>query len=37
MPKSKQSLNELLYDLKRIEEHREKLSEEKIRKIYITI
>ena len=34
MPKSKQSLNELLYDLKRIEEHREKLSEEKIRKIY---
>ena len=34
MPEAKQSLNELLYDLKRIEEHREKLSEEKIRKIY---
>lgn len=34
MPKSEQSLNELLYDLKRIEEHREILSENKIRKIY---
>lgn len=34
MPKSEQSLNELLYDLKRIEENREKLTEKKIRKIY---
>ncbi len=34
MPKAKQSLNELLHDLKRIEEHREILSEKKIRKIY---
>lgn len=34
MPQSKQSLNELLYDLKRIEEHREILTEKKIRNIY---
>ncbi len=34
MPQSKQSLNELLYDLKRIEEHREILTEKKIRYIY---
>lgn len=34
MPKAKQSLNDLLYDIKRIEEHRETLSEKKIRKIY---
>lgn len=34
MPKSKTSLNELLYDLKRIEDHREKLTEQKIRNIY---
>lgn len=34
MPKAEQSLNELLYDLKRIEEHRETLTEKKIRKIY---
>ncbi len=34
MPKAKTSLHDLLYDLKRIEEHREKLTEQKIRKIY---
>ena len=34
MPKAKQSLNDLLYDIKRIEEHRETLTESKIRKIY---
>lgn len=34
MPEAKQSLNELLYDLRRIEEHREILSENKIRRIY---
>ncbi len=34
MPKSKTSLNELLYEIRRIEESREKLTEEKIKKIY---
>ena len=34
MPKSKTSLNELLSDLRRISEHREKLSEKKIQAIY---
>ncbi len=34
MPKSKASLNELLYDIRRIEEHREVLTEAKIKKIY---
>lgn len=34
MPKSEQSLNDILYDVKRIEEHRETLTESKIRKIY---
>lgn len=34
MPKSKTSLNELLYDIRRIAEHREVLTEEKIRAIY---
>lgn len=34
MPKSKTSLNELLYDIRRIAEHREKLSEKKIQAIY---
>lgn len=34
MPKSKTSLNDLLYDLRRISEHREKLSEKKIQAIY---
>lgn len=34
MPKAETSLNQLLHDLRRIEEHREKLSEKKIRKIY---
>lgn len=34
MPKSESSLNEILYDLKRIEESREKLTEKKIREIY---
>lgn len=34
MPKSEQSLNELLYDIKRIEEHREVLTENKIRAMY---
>ena len=34
MPKGENSLNELLYDLRRIAEHREKLSEKKIQAIY---
>lgn len=34
MPKAKKSLNDLLYEVKRIEEHRKELSEKKIRKIY---
>lgn len=34
MPKSENSLKEIIYDLRRIEEHREKLTEEKIRQIY---
>lgn len=34
MPKSESSLSELLYDVRRIAEHREKLSEKKIKKIY---
>ena len=34
MPKSKTSLNDLLYDIRRIAEHREKLSEKKIQAIY---
>ena len=34
MPTSETSLNELLYDIKRIEEHREKLTEKKIQSIY---
>lgn len=34
MPKSKTSLNELLYEIRRIAEHREILSEKKIRAIY---
>ena len=37
MPKSETSLNELLYDVKRIAKHREKLSEEKITAIYQTL
>lgn len=34
MPKSKTSLNELLHEVKRIEEHREILTEKKIKAIY---
>jgi len=34
VPKAKQSLNDLLYEVKRIEEHRVTLSESKVRKIY---
>lgn len=34
MPEPKTSLNELLYEIRRIQEHREILSEKKIRKIY---
>ena len=34
MPKSKTSLEELLHEIRRIEEHREVLTEKKIRKIY---
>lgn len=34
MPKSQDSLNNLLYDIRRIAEHREKLSENRIKKIY---
>ena len=37
MPKSETSLKELLYDIRRIEQHREKLSEKKIREIYRTL
>lgn len=37
MPKAEQSLNEILYDLRRIEEHRELLTEKKIRKIYTSL
>lgn len=37
MPKSKNSLSELLYDIKRIAEHREKLSEKRIQAIYRTL
>ena len=37
MPNSETSLNELLYDIKRIANHREKLSEEKIAAIYRTL
>lgn len=34
MPKSKTSLNDLLYDIRRIEQHREVLTENKIKAIY---
>lgn len=34
MPKSETSLKELLYDIRRIEEHREKLTEQKITAMY---
>lgn len=34
MPKSETSLNELLYDIRRIAEHREKLTDKKIEAIY---
>lgn len=34
LPKSETSLKELLYDIRRIEKHREKLTEEKINSIY---
>lgn len=34
MPKSKTNLNELLYDIRRIEQHREVLTEKKIKAIY---
>ena len=34
MPKAKTSLNELLHEIRRIENHREVLTENKIRKIY---
>ena len=37
MPKSETSLSELLYDIRRISEHREKLTEKKIRSIYQTL
>ena len=37
MPKSEQSLNNLLYEVKRIEEHRKILSEKKVRKIYMQL
>lgn len=37
MPTSKTSLNEMLYDVKRIAEHREVLSEKKIRSIYSSL
>lgn len=37
MPKSETSLNDLLYDVKRIAEHREKLTENKIKAIYRTL
>ena len=34
MPKAEKSLKQILYDIRRIEEHRAYLSEKKIRKIY---
>ena len=34
MPESKTSLNDILYDIRRIEENREILSEKKIKAIY---
>ena len=34
LPEAKQSLNELLHEIRRIQEHREVLTEKKIRKIY---
>lgn len=37
MPKSENSLEKLLYDVRRIEEHREKLTEKKIKAIYQTL
>ena len=37
MPKSKNSLSDLLYDIRRISEHREKLSEKRIQAIYQTL
>ncbi len=37
MPKSETSLKDLLYDIRRIEEHREKLSEDKIKAMYRTL
>ena len=37
MPNSTTSLNDLLYDIRRIAEHREKLTDEKIRAIYQTL
>jgi len=37
LPKNKTSLNELLYDIKRIAAHREVLTDEKIRAIYQTL
>ena len=37
MPESKTSLNDLLYDIRRIEEHREVLTENKIRAMYRTL
>lgn len=37
MPENKTSLNDLLYDIRRIEEHREVLTENKIRAMYRTL
>lgn len=37
MPESKTSLNEMLYDVKRIANHREQLSEKKIKSIYSSL
>ena len=37
MPESKNSLSDLLYDIKRIAEHREKLSEKRIQAMYRTL
>lgn len=37
MPKSETSLNELLYEIRRIEQHREILTEEKIKAMYQTL
>lgn len=37
MPKSETSLEELLHEIRRIEEHREQLSEDKIKAIYKTL